>query len=99
MANCANRRTGSAKELSPVTGNAGFMVGVISNVGKITEPFPVLCRHLMTGDTVAAVFFGRVRKPGVVDSRPGSSCRPPPLASLCRSRIEEIRRKQGSETY
>ncbi len=60
MANRADRRTCSAKELSPVTGNAGLVVGVISDVGKIPHSLPVLRRHLMTGRAGCAMFFGSV---------------------------------------
>lgn len=90
MANRANGRAWSAKELSPVTRDARLVVRKISDVRKVPDALPVLCGHLVTGDAGAAMFFGRVRKPGVINSRCGGSCGPPSLASLGLSRIEEV---------
>lgn len=60
VANRANGWACSAKELPPVAGNAGLVVGVISDVGKLPHPLPVLCGQLMTGDAGGAMFVGRV---------------------------------------
>ena len=60
MTNRTDGWTASAKELSPVAGNARLMIGIIGHVWEIPRLLPVLRRHFVAGNAGAAMFFGHM---------------------------------------
>ena len=67
MANKTYFRVGASEKLASVAGDTGIMVGVVSDVGIISNLPPVFSWTLMTSDTRSAVLVGRMGKSGVID--------------------------------
>lgn len=67
MANKTYLRIGASEKLTSVAGDTGIVVGVVGDIGIISNLPPVFSWTLMTGDARSAVLVGRMGKSGVID--------------------------------
>ena len=87
------------EELLAMTTYTGVMSGKVSNVGKVSNLFPVVSWNLVASVALALMFFGGVRETRIVDTRRSSSSRSGYAAGPSLLRSNDLNKDRRERSY